>query len=246
MGPLDYAVMKHAFATHSTLGRLCDESVYQHDLARRLNETGILAELEVPVVLTFRHYQMTMKMDLLIERQAIYELKTVETLTSTHEAQCVAYLYMTDSTRAKLVNFRSQSVESRFVNTSRATSERRQFDLDRIEFSGDSEWVNTVAELIADWGTGLHPGVYRKALLHCASDEMSGEHMVPMTVDGKPIGNQRFHLLSPDTALHITTYSEVTRAHAIDVQKLISTSPLKRLHWVNITHGQVKVTTVGK
>ena len=29
MRAIDYAVMGHAFATHTQLGRLCDESVYQ-------------------------------------------------------------------------------------------------------------------------------------------------------------------------------------------------------------------------
>jgi GxxExxY protein len=82
MGRLDYQVMKHAFASHSARGRLCDESVDQHDLAQRLDVAGIMAEIEVPVVLSFRDFETTMRIDLLVERRAIYELKTVEKLAA--------------------------------------------------------------------------------------------------------------------------------------------------------------------
>lgn len=244
MGPLDYEVMKHAFASHTARGRFCDESVYQNDLAQRLNDAGILADIEVPIVLSFRDFETTMRMDLLVERRAIYELKTVETLTSTHEGQCLAYLFMTNATRGKLINFRPKSVESRFVNTSRTTSERQQFDFDPSEFTGDSTLLRVVTELVEDWGTGLSASVYRKAILHCAGDEKAGERMLPMVTGGKSLGNQRFHLLSDDTALGVTTYSDDTKANGLELQKLMSISPLSQFHWVNIAHDRVQLSTV--
>ena len=35
---LDYLVMNHIFACHNELGRLCDEDIYQADVALRLKE----------------------------------------------------------------------------------------------------------------------------------------------------------------------------------------------------------------
>jgi GxxExxY protein len=244
MGQLDYQVMKHAFASHSDRGRLCDESVYQHDLVQRLLSAGISAEIEVPVALSFRDFATTLRIDLLVERQAIYELKTVEALTSVHEGQCLAYLFMTNTTRGKLVNFRPKSVEARFVNTSRTTDERRRFDMVRSDFSGSGVLSQMVEELVGDWGTGLSAAVYRKAILHCAGDEMAGDRILPMTVDGRSLGNQRFHLLDGDTALGVTTYADDTHANGQEFEKLISTSPLRQMHWVNITHGHVQLATI--
>jgi GxxExxY protein len=244
MGRLDYEVMKHAFDSHSARGRLCDESVYQHDLARRLGIAGISAETEVPIKLSFRDFEMTMRIDLLVERRAVYELKTVEQLTSAHEGQCLAYLFLTNATRGKLINFRPKSVETRFVNTSRTIGERRQFELDHSEFAGAAALLQVVEELVGDWGTGLNATVYRKAILHCAGDGMAGDRTLPMTVGGKAIGNQRFHLLSDDTALGVTTYADEISENGLEFQKLISTSPLRQMYWVNITHGRVQMVTI--
>jgi GxxExxY protein len=115
MRQLDYAVTGHAFATHNDLGRLCDESIYQHDFVRRLRNAGIEATIEVPVTLSFRNFTTPLALDLAVERKVIYELKTVASLNRSHEAQLLRYLFLTNSTHGKLVNFRGKSVESRFV-----------------------------------------------------------------------------------------------------------------------------------
>jgi GxxExxY protein len=125
---IDYEVMKHAFACHSARGRLCDEAVYQTDLSLRLRSAGFEAETEVPIKLSLGNFESVAKIDLLVDRKVIYELKTVERFTPKHEAQCLGYLFMAESTHGKLINFRRQSVESRFVNTSRTLDERRKVD----------------------------------------------------------------------------------------------------------------------
>ena len=76
MRAIDYVVMRHAFDTHNDLGRLCDESVYQRELQRRLRITGIEASIEVPITLSFREFSIGRALDLGIARKVIYELKT--------------------------------------------------------------------------------------------------------------------------------------------------------------------------
>jgi hypothetical protein len=52
---LDYRVMRHAFDSHSELGRLCDEQVYRHDLAARLASADLgTVRTEVPLTVTHR------------------------------------------------------------------------------------------------------------------------------------------------------------------------------------------------
>ncbi len=53
---LDYQVMRQAFASQNQLGRLCDEVIYQNDLAARLEAAGLPALQEVPVTVTPRDF----------------------------------------------------------------------------------------------------------------------------------------------------------------------------------------------
>ncbi len=244
MTPLDYEVMGHAFALHSERGRLCDETVYQHDLAGRLSTAGMSAEIEVAIILSFRGLDITLKIDLLVEGKVVYELKTCECLTRRHEAQLLEYLFLTNSSRGKLINFRPHSVEARFVNSSRTTTERQQFTYDTSQYHGDSGLVDCVRELVSDWGTGLNPSRYRKAILHFAGDAPTSDCVLPMTGNGRSLGNQRFHLLDEHTALAVTTYSKTNTANRIEFEKVLTISPLRRMHWVNVTHGHLKLSTI--
>ena len=246
MRAIDYEVMKYAFAAHSARGRFGDESVYRNDLAQRLIQNGIQAESEVPIKLSFRDFELKFRIDLLVSMKAIYEIKTVEKLNAKHEAQCLGYLFMTNATRSKLVNFRPTSVESRFVNTSRTTKERQQFDFHMSEYNGDLLLPEIVQELTQDWGTGLNASVYRKAILEVAGDETAGDHLLELIDAGRSLGNQKFHLLNKDTGLAVTTYSNTNISIQDDLRKLLAISPLSRLHWLNITHGHVRLSTVLK
>jgi GxxExxY protein len=105
---LDYGVMRHAFASHRTLGRLADESVYQADFAARLAAAGHTVHREVPVTASFRGFTKTYYLDMVIDGMAVYELKTVISLAAEHEAQVINYLLMVDSPHGKLINFRSR------------------------------------------------------------------------------------------------------------------------------------------
>src|SRR5258706_14636418 len=49
---LDYSVMLHAFECQNQLGRLCDEQIYQNDLAARLEAADVPVRTEVPVTVT--------------------------------------------------------------------------------------------------------------------------------------------------------------------------------------------------
>ncbi len=78
-------------------------------------------------MLSFREFSIGRALDLVIARKVIYELKSVSELLKSHEGQLLEYLYLTNSTRGKLLNFRTMSVESRFVNTTFDRLERQTF-----------------------------------------------------------------------------------------------------------------------
>lgn len=244
MRSVDYDVMAHVFTTHNELGRLADETVYHHKLVNCLHAAGIEASTEVPIELTFRNFSIPLAMDLVVAKKVIYELKTVSALQPAHESQLLVYMFLTNTTHGKLVNFRTQSVESRFVNTSFTTSERQRFDINTSQYVGDSGLPDLIRELVTDWGTGLSAALYRRAVLHCWGQEREPEQLLPMNSGQQQIGNQRFHLLTTDLAIGVTTYTNPTQDNHTDFLKLLSASPLKSLQWLNITHRQVTLTTI--
>jgi hypothetical protein len=66
-----------------------------------------------------------------------------------------------------------------------------------------------------------------------------------MSLDGLPLGNQRFHLLSEKAPFQITTFQETLGSrHEEQLRKLMAPSPFKKLHWVNIARHQVTFTTI--
>ena len=246
MRSIDYAVMAHVFATHNELGRLADEAVYQEKLALLLQAAGIEAATEVPIELSFREFSTRLFMDLVVERRVIYELKTVSELLPAHESQLLSYLFLNNATHGKLINFRNRSVQSKFINSSWTTEERKNFETNLTEYCGELGLVELMRELIADWGTGLNAGLYRRALLQCWGEEVETEQLLPMTSAGHQIGRQRFHLLNADTALSVTTFKEPAKDSFTALKKLLAASPLKRIQWLNITHGKVAVSTITK
>lgn len=244
MRSIDYKVMEHVFATHNELGRLADETVYHHKLQLRLRAAGMKASIEVPIRLSFREFVLPLAMDLAVEEKVIYELKSVSALLPVHESQLLAYMFMTDSTHGKLVNFRTKSVESRFVNTTFTSTERRQFHFDTTKYAGNSSLSDLIRELIGDWGTGLSASLYRRAVLHCYATDIEVEQLLPMKSAGESIGNQRFHLLNARSALGVTTFAKTEQDNFTEFRKLISASPLSQLHWLNVTHRQVTLATI--
>ena len=93
---IDHVVMGHAFATQNGLGQLCDEAVYENDLALRLRESGHTVATQVPVFVTHRDFTKVYRLDLVCDHSAVYDLKTVSAFTGEHKAQVLNYAMLLD------------------------------------------------------------------------------------------------------------------------------------------------------
>lgn len=245
MSALDFEVMRVAFAVHKELGCLCDESVYQARLEHRLKGEGLQVEREFSQRLQFRNFDKPLYLDLVVNRQAIYELKTVSALTPAHTGQLMSYLFIANAERGKLVNFRPASVESRFVNATLDDTERRRFGICAREWCGPDEFREMVSQLVTDWGTGLDQSLYAQAVVHCLGGDEVVTRQMPMQMDGCPMGNQRFHLLPDGAAFQITTFQgDLREHHSQQLRKLLTPSPAQTLHWVNIGHHHLTLRTI--
>ncbi|HKS97626.1 MAG TPA: GxxExxY protein [Terriglobia bacterium] len=101
------AVVDAAYAVHSGLGPGLLENVYQACLAYELEKRGLAVEQQVSVPVVYDGLQLNtgLRLDLLVERCVIAELKAVETLLPIHTAQLLTYLKLTGHRLGLLINF---------------------------------------------------------------------------------------------------------------------------------------------
>ena len=102
---LDYLVMRHAFESQNQLGRLCDELIYQNDLAARLRAAGLPVQTEVPITVTCRDFAKTYSLDLVVADAGIYELKTALGLIGEPRRSCLTIFFCAEPTTANSLIF---------------------------------------------------------------------------------------------------------------------------------------------
>jgi len=100
-------VMDAAFQIHRELGPGLLESVYEVILARKLTDTGLVVERQVPVPIQFQGilFDEGFRADLYVEQKVIIELKSVERLQPVHSKQLLTYLRLTGCRLGLLINF---------------------------------------------------------------------------------------------------------------------------------------------
>ncbi|GAB3315988.1 GxxExxY protein [Larkinella ripae] len=84
------------------------ESAYRECLAYELTKTGLYVERKKPMPIVYKEKKLDhgYRMDLLVERNVVVELKTVEALTDVHFAQTLTYLKLGHFHLGLLINFR--------------------------------------------------------------------------------------------------------------------------------------------
>ena len=97
------------------------ESVYEMCLLRELQLRNISAECQVTISLQYKGFNLSKeyKIDILVEKQIIIELKSVDSILPVHEAQLISYLKLADKRMGFLINFTVPLIKSgfsRFVN----------------------------------------------------------------------------------------------------------------------------------
>ncbi len=189
---LDISVMRHAFDIHNSMGRFCDERIYQDELAGRCQMAGLESRREVEIRLTHGSFSKSYFIDMMIERAVIYELKAGESLAPAHQNQLINYLLLTEVRHGKLLNFRSSSVQSLFVSTTMTQRDRMSYRLNTDDGGPkDAPGINLknlLLDIIDDWGVCLDLNAYREALLHFTTRPASGVLPVPIISHGDIVG----------------------------------------------------------
>ena len=109
LGDEVYAVIGAAIEVHRQLGPGFLEAVYQEAMERELADRGIAYSSQEPLNINYKGKQLESHYfaDLLCFRQIIVELKALNRLSGTEEAQVLNYLKATGLKVGLLINFGS-------------------------------------------------------------------------------------------------------------------------------------------
>jgi len=245
---IDKVFMRYAFDIHNEIGRFFDEQIYKNALVSRLKGAGFSALCEVAIHVIYEDFTKLYYLDLIVNESVIYELKTVEKLNGLHENQLINYLLLTELNHGKLVNFRTNSVESRFVSTKLNNEKRRALKIcctDWKYISKRCEHFEEVLRAVLDhWGAFLELGLYREAIIHF----LGGEDRVVRSMDilncEEILGKQTFSLLDECTAFHLSALSAHTGSYEKHLLRLLNHTHLKAVQWVNLNKNEIVFKTI--
>jgi GxxExxY protein len=101
------AVLDAAFKVHTALGPGLLESVYETACAYELRKQGlaVATEVQVPIRYDDQELESGLRIDMLVEKCVIVELKAVEVMNPVFEAQLMTYLRLSGVRLGYLINF---------------------------------------------------------------------------------------------------------------------------------------------
>jgi len=105
--PLTRKIIGCAIEVHRVLGPGLLESTYQQCLAHELHLADIAFTLEHPLPVLYKDIRLDCgyRIDLLVEKEVIVELKSVAELAPIHQAQILTYMKLAEVATGLLINF---------------------------------------------------------------------------------------------------------------------------------------------
>ena len=106
-GDLTEKVIGCAIEVHRALGPGLLESAYEQCLARELELCNIPFEVQVSLPLEYKGMSLDCgyRIDMLVDKKVIVELKSVEEIMGIHEAQLLTYMKLAKIEVGLLINF---------------------------------------------------------------------------------------------------------------------------------------------
>ncbi len=100
-------IVHAAYLVHKTLGPGLIEKVYEICLEHELIRQGLIVERQVPVDIEYHNVTFTaaLRLDMLINKTVIVELKSAEGHNKIWDAQLLSYLKLSGMNLGYLINF---------------------------------------------------------------------------------------------------------------------------------------------
>ena len=111
---LSRKIVHASFEVHKTLGPGLLESAYEACLVYELSKIGLLVESQKALPVEYKNVKLDAgyRIDLLIEKKVIVEIKCVEKLTDVHLAQILTYLRLSGCKLGLLINFNTRLIKN--------------------------------------------------------------------------------------------------------------------------------------
>lgn len=96
-----------AIEVHKSLGPGLLESAYEECLFFELQKAGLFVERQQPVPIVYKEIKLECgyRIDLLVEKTVVIELKVVDAFNPVHEAQILTYMKFAGKAIGLLINF---------------------------------------------------------------------------------------------------------------------------------------------
>jgi GxxExxY protein len=100
-------IVDTSFKLHKDIGSGLLESAYETILAAKLTSQGLLIDRQVPIDIEYDGVRLpsAFRVDILVEKNVIIELKSVERTLPVHAKQVITYLRLSNLTHGFVINF---------------------------------------------------------------------------------------------------------------------------------------------
>jgi len=106
LNKLAYEIIGAAVEVHKTIGPGYNESIYEEALCIELEERGIPFMRQVKIEIGYKGRTVGEgRVDLIVGKELVIELKAVEKVLPVHKAQLLSYLKATGKRLGLLINF---------------------------------------------------------------------------------------------------------------------------------------------
>ncbi len=104
---LTHYIIGAAMDIHRTLGPGLLEAVYEECLAKEFSLLGIPYERQKPIPLIYRDLKLDCgyRLDFLVSKRVVVEIKSIETIAPIHETVMLTYLRLSEIPLGLLINF---------------------------------------------------------------------------------------------------------------------------------------------
>ena len=117
LNEISYQIRGAVFDVYNELGPGLMENVYEKALIIELLNRGLQVENQVPIEVLYKGFDLGLqyRVDLLINKQIIIELKSVEILLPVHHKQLITYLKLAQKPLGFLINFNTESIKDNII-----------------------------------------------------------------------------------------------------------------------------------
>jgi GxxExxY protein len=247
---IDRSVMDCAYAAQNKLGRLCDERVYENDVAARLRAQGFIdVHTQLPLTVTHRTFRKLYLIDLVVNG-IVYELKVADCFVPANDVQVIHYAALLGLDRIKLVNFGAACVQGALRRCPFARIDRWRVTVNRSRWQALTEACAVLAAdaeaCLRDWGGFLEGRLFEEALVWFNGGQEVCVRRLPVTCDGHLLGSHQTALHAEDVGFVVTALAVGVAAHEDQLRRLLEALPIRAWQWINVHHAEMSLVTLVK